>query len=1084
MSTPNSPTGSTTQPSLATPGDRVGDGFLSTLADLESRLGALKSMHEQASHNSSALEQREQTLAVREAQAEARVREAEQRQAQAQQLAEQAQGARTRLEEFKAKIEAALEQSRAENQRRGEELARSVAELTRRQQEFDAARATAEREAEKARQEAQSATLAAEQEHSRLREAQAVREKEQMQREAALLKRAQELEQGERQARQRLEDATDLERRAAAERVKAESLVAQAGGREAQAQRATQELSAKEAAAAARAQELANREAELTEQARQIEAVRRQEVSAGEQRERALRDLEHELHEREVNVSQSRDELERERASVAEHARTLAEQMKRSDDESAAAIYANRLEAVQLQLGEVSAARAGLETEVAHAREDIESLTTELLEATRHRGVPKEELDKRDELIAQLTAQHEEAHAALQMLQAQVDSGQNDAQQRLSEAQDRLTQSEARWAKTESRLSETDGHRSQAESQLSQAKAELAESRSRADGAESRIGELEARLSSLGQQASAAEQAAGGLRHDAQAAAELLAESERHSAELRTRVAEIEASLAEASARAEAARAMESAIAEHDATLESERASHAEQRARLDATVESLRGELASLSTAGEQAASVQQASFMEQARLQNRISEMEAEVAAALMAAAAAEALSAGGVQAEPDVASESMRDELERRQNTINELRDQLRAAGSDAETAVTQAMATREREIAELRQRAADLALRPQPAELDAARARAAELEAQVAQIQGGTPEQLEELEKREHAIELLRERLEQAQSLADDATRRAETLAARAPGDRPLNDENTLARRGRLRRYKGLLQGQARKILAAQAALQKRHTECEMVLTHRQKLLALAQDLARVEKRVGSSRARSGAAAATLYLVATVSVLGIMSWEISKRVWPGTYVARAALDADLGRRTPGAEEMAAWQKDHTQLLTDPRLLEVVAERMGRRGLDQLSTAVDLKSRLDKDLYVQSGKPGQLTVELRGEGAEKTAMILDTLVTGYKSVADQMRAERSNDIGVVIAQAATAGTEPLMDKRLEKAASVFGGGLLAVGLAGLVIWSRLVRAKRQFEQAQAVESALSEVEWNQLEASIKRPERGKKD
>ncbi|MBY0261347.1 MAG: hypothetical protein K2Q20_03340, partial [Phycisphaerales bacterium] len=155
-----------------------------------------------------------------------------------------------------------------------------------------------------------------------------------------------------------------------------------------------------------------------------------------------------------------------------------------------------------------------------------------------------------------------------------------------------------------------------------------------------------------------------------------------------------------------------------------------------------------------------------------------------------------------------------------------------------------------------------------------------------------------------------------------------------------------------------------------------------------------------------------------------------------------------------------------------------------RMGRRGLDQLATPVDLKARLDKDLYVQSAKPGNLTIELRGEGAEKSAMVLDTLITGYKSVSDQMRAERSNDIGVVIAQAATPGTEPLMDKRLEKAASVFAGGLLAVGLAGLIIWSRLVRAKRQFEQAQAVEAALSEVEWTQLEASIKKPDRAKKD
>ena len=65
----------------------------------------------------------------------------------------------------------------------------------------------------------------------------------------------------------------------------------------------------------------------------------------------------------------------------------------------------------------------------------------------------------------------------------------------------------------------------------------------------------------------------------------------------------------------------------------------------------------------------------------------------------------------------------------------------------------------------------------------------------------------------------------------------------------------------------------------------------------------------------------------------------------------------------------------------------------------------------------------------------------------------------------------------TEPLMENRLQHAGGVFGGAALAAGLAGLIIWTRLVRAKKKFDHAAAVEAALEEVDWGTLEASIKK-------
>ena len=40
--------------------------------------------------------------------------------------------------------------------------------------------------------------------------------------------------------------------------------------------------------------------------------------------------------------------------------------------------------------------------------------------------------------------------------------------------------------------------------------------------------------------------------------------------------------------------------------------------------------------------------------------------------------------------------------------------------------------------------------------------------------------------------------------------------------------------------------------------------------------------------------------------------------------------------------------------------------------------------------------------------------------------------------------------------------------GGGILACALLGMVVWGRLARSKRQYEESQAVANALEELSW----------------
>jgi hypothetical protein len=416
-----------------------------------------------------------------------------------------------------------------------------------------------------------------------------------------------------------------------------------------------------------------------------------------------------------------------------------------------------------------------------------------------------------------------------------------------------------------------------------------------------------------------------------------------------------------------------------------------------------------------------------------------------------------------------ERLRAQAGERDAEIRTLREEAGAASSGAAA------------LGELEARASTL-----EGELEAARAQNAELlerqrvleQAATSKPATATPE---EISKRDQAIVLLKQRFDEARTLNQELQTRVERAerAERAAADAGPGTGGGAGvpplRRERLRRYKALLQSQARKIVTAQNALQKRHTDAELVLAQRQKIASAAAELSRVEKRINSGRARNGAAALMLYCTATLAVLAVLSWGVSRQIWPGTYAVRAVVQAEAGGRMPTPEELKAWQEYHEQLVKDPRLVELAAERMNRRGIEDLGNAPALHARLNKDLYTQSSGQGSLTVELRGEGASKTAIELDTYITALKTVADTSREQRSTPLTTVIAQAATPDPSPMKSDHLTKAAMLLAGGAAGVGLFGVAVWSRLARSKRKFEQAQAVEAALDEVDWATLEKTI---------
>lgn len=714
-----------------------------------------------------------------------------------------------------------------------------------------------------------------------------------------------------------------------------------------------------------------------------------------------------------------------------------------------------RAETIERQRAELASAWKELRKEQAGARAELERATALIAEA-----------DRRAVEASALSARLGEQEAGIGARQRVV----GEAEARLAERERALAEQES----TLGSLSETLAAREKDVSEKSESLAQ------RERQAESRAAELRTQQEQAERDRTGAEALRSELESKARELASVQTEAAARAEELARAESEIEEAREDIRRQNEQLRRDKGAV-EEQAQVLAARSSDAETSAIFAGRVEQLQLQLG-------EAVAARAARESEVADLRDQMASLEESLTPTRERADDFERIVAerqaelSSERARGAAALAEVRSELERREAEIADLRAAAAGAPSPAEI---EKLAGAERE------------LRSKLAESDEARGELADRLRTMEQSmskRAGAGVSPEELHKRDQAILALKQRFEEARAENESLLARlgeAERASAEA-GSRSVQGASApdagsggggiAARRERLRRYKSLLQSQARKIVTAQNALQKRHADAEQILNQRAKISAAAIELARLEKRLNSSRARTGSAAIVMYSVATLGVLAVLSWGVSRQIWPGTFAARAVIQADAGGRQPTSDELSSWQAYHEELVKDPRLVEVAAERMNRRGLDALGNAPALLSRLNHDLYVQSSGKGSLTVELRGEGAGKTAIELDTFITAIKAVADTTREQRSTPLTTIIAQAATTDPEPLQSDHLTKALMLLGGSAAGVGLFGLAIWSRLARSKQRFEQSQAIESALDQVDWAALEKTMPRSSREK--
>jgi hypothetical protein len=264
-----------------------------------------------------------------------------------------------------------------------------------------------------------------------------------------------------------------------------------------------------------------------------------------------------------------------------------------------------------------------------------------------------------------------------------------------------------------------------------------------------------------------------------------------------------------------------------------------------------------------------------------------------------------------------------------------------------------------------------------------------------------------------------------------------------------------RRNRLANIRRTLRDRAIKLQRYEAVLDGRAREADQVLAQRREIAKAAAVVQARERKLAAIQARSKTLSSLFFVVASLAIIGVLSFAAADHLVPATYAATAEIVVDSRGRELSPDEIAEWQQYAESLLTDPGLLELAADRLKKRGLISLGHPTDLKNRLEADMTTASPEPGRLSLELVGLGAGATTRTLDTYMIALVAQSNATKTQRAGGTGSRVGIDAGVRGEPIQDQRLMHAGIYGGGASLVVSLAGLLIYRKLRAQHKAYEQ-----------------------------
>jgi hypothetical protein len=133
------------------------------------------------------------------------------------------------------------------------------------------------------------------------------------------------------------------------------------------------------------------------------------------------------------------------------------------------------------------------------------------------------------------------------------------------------------------------------------------------------------------------------------------------------------------------------------------------------------------------------------------------------------------------------------------------------------------------------------------------------------------------------------------------------------------------------------------------------------------------------------------------------------------------------------------------------------------MEERRLDHYGDLTVLDQRLADDLTIDTTEPETLTLTLAGTSAKEATAFLDVLATTIATESTRQMRNRGGDAWAVVdgertengqVRYATVNRVPIRDERLKYAGMISGGFFAVMLLLVGVVYARLMKTKREFE------------------------------
>lgn len=675
----------------------------------------------------------------------------------------------------------------------------------------------------------------------------------------------------------------------------------------------------------------------------------------------------------------------------------------------------NQIEETRRQIEREREMLAGRDMQVAAREAELKKSADEMERGLAELRAKNEELARwaaeHDRLKSELAAESEmvaQAKAEVEAAKPRIATARRDIEQ----AARALAEVEQRRAEVAEEARKVASTRAEVESlqvRLENARDEIAEAKEIQASIEKRRQELEAQANHLAEERRKFDTESTGL-----------AELRSQKALIEGELAVLEAKKGKAESLADALSAMEQSLTEQLQELDRLKVELAEARSSMDqresglvsqkGEVERLERELASMRGVVEEYEQLWTIEREHAAMLVVKLEEQAQQAAQALAAAPASPAM------------DESAKEEIQQLEGLVNELKDRLRT----------------------------EIAARREAEEIASASS-------------GQTDDARVEIEQR----------LESALAQLSTAQAEIDRLRNEAPSfSTPAQQASLDRRRMRLRTAKKILREKQEKMRIGGEALRKRFEQCEEVFKQRSELAAVAERVKAADRRHQKNKARSRVASVMLCWMLILGIMAGLSYAVSRQVVPGIYLAKSTIKADGRGRELTSDELVEWQQYHEAMLADPRFADVVAKRMARKGMAASSDPGAVASMIKERLVWESATPGELRLELKGEGATTTERELDTISTALAGEANAARTNLAH--GAVTTPPTPAATNgmPLDNSQLIAAGAMLGVGFILSIFIAAAMYKKLAQAKTKFERDAELASILDDANWPDMQ------------